>query len=138
MAKRVELDDDFELDSDNERLSSSYGSYAKASNGVEKPNIPVKASKIETVKLLKRFEGEQEWTERGIVEVSKDASGKVIGVIVHNDQISAQANTLKQEFERQCKQGKFYQLRVPEYDLQTSIPACFYSQNGFNDTLIFH
>ena len=46
---------------------------------------------------------------------------------------------MRQEFENKCKDGKFYQLKVAEYEnIITSIPACQYSKSGFNDTLVFH
>ena len=48
------------------------------------------------------------------------------------------SNTLKSEVEKKCQENKIYQLRIPLFDIQTSIPACFYAKNGFNDTLLFH
>jgi hypothetical protein len=39
--------------------------------------------------------------------------------------------------EAKCKQNSLYQLRIPDFDLITSIPACHYVKHGLNDTLLF-
>lgn len=85
---------------------------------------------------MQKFEDSSNWEERGLIEVSKDYQGKILGVRVRNNPINA-AGTMKQEFENACNKNKFYQLSVPDFDVFTSIPACQYAKNGFNETLVF-
>ena len=37
-----------------------------------------------------------------------------------------------------CTKDSLYQLRVPDFDLFTSLPSCYFAKTGLNDTLIFH
>ena len=71
------------------------------------------------------------------MRLSKDGQGALLAVNVDNFDIESPAS-LKEQMEQQCAQGKLYHLRLAEFGLQTSIPACHYSRNGYNDTLAFH
>ena len=55
-----------------------------------------------------------------------------------NEDISGKTNTVESDFKKACADNKLYQLLIPEYDILTSIPACLYVKNGFNETLTFH
>jgi hypothetical protein len=92
--------------------------------------------KIENHEVKFRFENAQDWSDRGKLEVSRDAAnGKIVGVTLKNNKIDS---TLQRDMEDHCQKDELYQLSVPDLHLLTSIPACHYSKAGFNDTLIFN
>jgi hypothetical protein len=50
---------------------------------------------------LHKLGDQSNWEERGVLEVSKDSTGKILAIKVINNDISAQG-TLKQEFDNGC------------------------------------
>ena len=121
--KLVSLDDDEDLESEVHSASQPI----------------IKAAKLETHSIEFKFEDENSWHPRGSVDVSKDAAGKIISVAVKNEDLQFKINTHQQDIETRCKQGgnKLYQIRIPDYSIYSSIPACHYAKNGLNDTLVF-
>ncbi len=71
-AKRVTLDDGDQEDAE----LTKVGGSAKA-------NVII--AKSERHALEERFEDEDSWSQRGVVVVSKDATGKIVQVSVEND-----------------------------------------------------
>ena len=130
IAKRAVIEDDYDAEDDSPKVGIKGGIQMD-------PTAPIiRAAKVETHKLLHRFDNDDSWTQRGTIEVAKDSQGKVLSVSVENDAVFP---SLKQEFDSKCKSNNFYQIRVDGFDdLLTSIPACHYAKNGFNDTLVFH
>lgn len=52
--------------------------------------------KVDTYKLMAKFEDEKEWQQRGTIEASKDSTGKIIDVEVSNNDISTKSNAVEQ------------------------------------------
>ena len=125
--KRVNLDDDLDLDVESQATQSRQ----------KQPQAPIRPASIVKHALEYKFEDEDTWKVRGNVRISKDGSGSVLSVDVDNFDINGSSN-LKELMETKCSKNKLYQLRVADFGIQTSIPACHYARSGYNDTLIFH
>ena len=91
------------------------------------------------MELEHKFEGKHNgWQVRGQILAGKDAHGKIVNIEVSNS-FTVEANSFKEELDKECKEDNLYQLRVKgQEDLLTSIPACYLQKNGLNETLVFH
>ena len=50
----------------------------------------------------------------------------------------AEATITKEALNDKCLKDSLYHLRIPDFDLFTSLPACYFARTGLNDTLLFH
>ena len=82
VSKRAVIEDDYDFEDDNSKVGIKGGIQMDPTMSI------IRAAKVETHKLLHRFDDESSWSVRGTIEVSKDSQGKVLSVSVENDPIT--------------------------------------------------
>ena len=137
LGKRVNLDDDLEigLGDDNIDVATLTNEKLQAAQYASKARARAAIASTKRHNIEFKFEGDSVWNLRGYAEVQKDADGNIVGLVVENEPL---ATITKETLDSKCKLDSLYQLRIPDFELFTSLPSCYFAKTGLNDTLIFH
>ena len=110
-------------------------------SGLETSGLESKYERqVEKFPLLHKFSDEAKSRARGTLVVTRNAKTREIMEVDLEEDPAAipEGQDLEDTFKAKCESGALYQLEVNQFDVFTSMTACYYyKSSGLNDTISF-